>query len=127
MSLDISASEMQDIACPICGHEFTHQIKLEAFCRVEDSAHVSQLGVTGLDSPHPAVSFRSTTDKMSRNPSARRDGILIRIRCEECESESHLAIVQHKGQTLIGWKLSNPASSEASTAPLKAQKEGYHA
>jgi hypothetical protein len=41
----------------------------------------------------------------SGNPSARRDGVVIRFVCENCDETSELTIAQHKGQTLLGWRV----------------------
>lgn len=77
--------------------ENLHQISMEYFDRREDSEkglHVyAQLGKQLL-----------VDDKMTGNPSQRREGIKIRFSCECCNGEIHtLNIVQHKGMTLMFW------------------------
>ena len=39
-----------------------------------------------------------------KNPSRRRDAIVISFWCEGCENKPRLAIIQHKGQTFAEWQ-----------------------
>lgn len=46
-----------------------------------------------------------------RNPSSRRDGLVISFTCEQCSRDDpgdviELTIAQHKGSTEIGWRFS---------------------
>jgi hypothetical protein len=84
------------LSCPSCGGEYLHQTHLDSWFREEDSDTAMHV---------------STNQNQARidncntgNPSTRRDGILIRFRCEECPATPSLAIVQHKGCTFFEWR-----------------------
>jgi hypothetical protein len=38
------------------------------------------------------------------NPSSRRNGVVIRFWCEDCDVISELTLEQHKGNTLLRWR-----------------------
>jgi hypothetical protein len=83
------------IACVHCGSTFTHQQTVQVYEREEDAecgiyASVSAFA-GGVNSCFP----------MEANPSPRRSGIRVTLRCEECLGYSNLEILQHKGQTLM--------------------------
>lgn len=86
--------------CPICkrGLGALHQIGAEVFVRSEEGSE---------DGAH-ASAVRWDADgradrSMCGNPSERRDGIRIFFGCE-CGASAELAIVQHKGATLVIWE-----------------------
>ena len=37
------------------------------------------------------------------NPSARRNGLLIKFECEECQQSFYVGVSQHKGQTFFDY------------------------
>lgn len=84
------------IVCPTCNGSMLHQVEAKIWFRSEDAekatfAHV--LGDTVL-----------VDRKNYGNPSPRRSGLKIMLRCEWCHTDdmrpSHeLAIYQHKGET----------------------------
>jgi uncharacterized protein YozE (UPF0346 family) len=80
-------------ADPECRSVLLHQFGVEVFHREEDAK-------TGL---HVAIDeLAHTVDaNLEGNPSSRRDGMLVRFRCEECGGISTLSIVQHKGLTFM--------------------------
>lgn len=84
------------LACPGCGEQNLHQGEVLVFDRVAEDS--DQGTVTS------SVSGQSRDGEMWRNPSKRRDGILIHFSCEHCDADPILAIVQHKGATFIYWK-----------------------
>lgn len=91
MEIELIGSNLK---CPNCEGEYLHQEQVEAYWREEDSKHLT--------------SSRSTADRLekdigNRNPSPRRDGVLIRFRCETCSADPELAIYQHKGNTVVEW------------------------
>ena len=88
------------LLCPKCKDEYLHQNEIEVFNRdKEDSptgTHVTVL-------PAGEVNI-NTKGGMQKNPSARRQGVLIHFRCEQCGPGMQLAIYQHKGNTFLEWK-----------------------
>jgi hypothetical protein len=83
------------LSCPNCGSDYLHQIRCDAFWREENSEH----GVHSISSLLGSESH----SRQTLNPSARRDGILVRFECENCSADPELAIVQNKGHTNIYW------------------------
>lgn len=79
--------------CPNCGGENLHHDVVETFSRFEDAQtgiHVRIEGGTVLTDSH-----------LSRNPSIRRGGLLIKFWCENCPATPTLGIRQHKGSTYV--------------------------
>ena len=86
----------QSMNCPICGFECTHITSVEVFSRGEDAAeHV-----------HTTVDMQEMSTKVEnvkghgRNPSGRRDGLIISGECE-CRCKFEIEIAQHKGNTFF--------------------------
>ena len=86
----------QSMNCPICGFECTHITGVEVFSRGEDAAeHV-----------HTTVDMQEMSTKVEnvkghgRNPSGRRDGLIISGECE-CRCKFEIEIAQHKGNTFF--------------------------
>jgi len=82
--------------CPTCGHDCTHQTRVEVYHRQGDAS----------DAPGQRVIVDGVTvhvDRdMTNNPSYRRDGIRIYFQCElEDHPEFSVTIVQHKGRTFF--------------------------
>lgn len=85
-----------NLLCPVCSENTgLHQQSAEVFFR-EDGAD------TGVSLKISEKGFQPTP--MGENPSPRRDGIRINFCCE-CGARSSLAIVQHKGQTIVAWEI----------------------
>lgn len=89
------------LLCPECGGEWLHHGALEAFVRGQEDAPTglhAKVGDGDVLAEHAA--------SMRANPSSRRDGLLIEFSCENCGFAVPyvLAIVQHKGQTLVYWQ-----------------------
>jgi hypothetical protein len=84
---------VQEIKCACCGGDNTHQIAVEVFFRVEDAE-------TGV---HAVSMFDGTKcDSVQiNNPSPRRSGLRVILRCESCSGLSNLVVYQHKGFTLM--------------------------
>ena len=92
----IDASGEQLLACPECGFEYVHITKAEVFIRAEDEDIHTY--VTADIGDHKTEIKR--VKGMGRNPSGRRDGLILTGYCEEgCEFEIKMA--QHKGNTLV--------------------------
>ena len=81
------------LICPGCGNDYLHHGKVEVFERATEDAPSSIVVVSG-DGPHEG-----------QNPSSRRNGLLIYFDCETCDAAPVLAVLQHKGQTVIEWQL----------------------
>ena len=86
----------QSMNCPICGFGCTHITGVEVFSRGEDAAeHV-----------HTTVDMQEMSTKVEnvkghgRNPSGRRDGLIISGECE-CRCKFEIEIAQHKGNTFF--------------------------
>ena len=85
--------------CPYCQNLNIHQTKVEVFDREEDRE----------DETHTVVEYKRAETGLindnvkNKNPSDRRQGLLITFCCETCEDTPVLAIAQHKGLTYIDW------------------------
>ena len=78
------------ILCAVCGSEWTHHRAVDIHERACEDAPTASSRVYGDGAPRSA------------NPSSRRDGLVIRLYCEECDATTtELAISQHKGQTFL--------------------------
>lgn len=89
------------LLCPGCGHNYTHQGAVEVFSCKED-CQATQIVVNDLK---VAIDIKPARD---RNPSPRRHGVIIHLNCEECEAGGELLIYQHKGNTYIKVRESEP-------------------
>ena len=84
------------LICPKCGCDNLHQNEVSVFWRKqEDSAECASIGSSVLQTNYFV--------DPGRNPSPRRDGLLIKFYCEQCDADPELAIYQHKGTTYIKW------------------------
>ena len=86
----------QAMNCPVCGFECTHITGVEVFARGEDQPeHVH----TKVDMNTKKTTVE-TVKGHGRNPSGRRDGVILSGHCETgCEFE--IEIAQHKGNTFF--------------------------
>ena len=41
----------------------------------------------------------------SRNPSSRRDGVVIAFECEQCGPGLEWTLAQHKGESVVTWRI----------------------
>lgn len=85
----------QSITC-LCGSEELHQREVSVFWRDGED---SQTGKNIRSTLRATESFLT----QGENPSPRRDGLLVKFSCEQCDSEPELAIYQHKGRTCMKW------------------------
>lgn len=88
--------------CP-CGSENLHQRETTIFERYEDEPMTTVIEQKGRE----AEVYHAPSED-TRNPSARRHGLIIRFECEQCSIGKYskrleLAIWQHKGSTFVGW------------------------
>ena len=86
----------QSMNCPVCGFECTHINGVEVFSRGEDAEeHVH----TKVDMEEKSTKVENVKGH-GRNPSARRDGVILSGYCESgCKFE--IEIAQHKGNTFF--------------------------
>ena len=86
------------LKCPSCGESNLHQGAVNVWNRAQEDSNTGlaacidgQEGYVGKD------------ERMTGNPSFRRDGMTIDFSCEHCEGGRTLAIFQHKGTTYLKW------------------------
>lgn len=100
MQIDEPATLDEDVLlCPRCGQDYLHSGRIFVYERSEDAPETTLVLVDGGQ-----ISANVVPSKNCENPSARRNGIAIEFWCENCESNSQLAIAQHKGQTYVRWR-----------------------
>lgn len=92
-----------ELLCPGCGSINLHHGLVTIFSRYEDQENVAVTTVTTASRERASVTSVETTAGKD-NPSARRHGLNIRFRCEQCPGEFELGIAQHKGSTYLNWK-----------------------
>lgn len=95
--LDLHTSPQRRILrCPRCGSEYLHHYTVLVLNRIsEDGPGVlTRIHPDGKLTQHPLSSE-------SEEWSGRRDEVRIEFKCEECERETDLYIVQHKGSTYL--------------------------
>ena len=117
--LDVTMDNV--LLCPLCLQEYPdgrgmwlHQTGVEAFFRDEDA----ERGVHGYIADRKSfLAVSGDCGNTSRNPSSRRDGLIIYFSCEWCSGYGEpeqgdenkpivtleLHIAQHKGVTEMGW------------------------
>jgi hypothetical protein len=83
------------LQCPNCSSENLHQDSASVFFRDSEES------LTGKFFRIDRTKAEKTLG--DKNPSSRRDGLLIEFWCEECDADPILAIYQRKGYTYIHW------------------------
>ncbi len=97
-SIQITMTEDTNLNCPACGGNNLHHEDVHVYQRShEDSDAGLHVAVHGYQSVE-------VTASMVGNPSTRRDGIRIRLSCENCPAQLSLVLIQHKGVTSIAWE-----------------------
>lgn len=84
----------QILQCPKCQSTYTTVIGVEYFHRILPNGIRVAI----------AKMIVNVDDNMTNNPSPRRDAVIIRIECEECQQCYAIRYIQHKGQTFIEWE-----------------------
>jgi len=80
-----------------CGSEYMRHQLVDVFVRDVEDGPVNCVGVSGK-----TVEFYTGAVDC---PSARRDAVVVTVHCEQCELVWDLQVIQHKGQTLLTFKL----------------------
>mgnify|MGYP000379070245 CR=1 FL=1 len=91
-----------ELVCPACGENYLHQRSVAVWDRGEDSAITRETTVS------LAVSTMMAASEDCANPSTRRQGLSIMFECETCleENKDHeLCFAQHKGVTVVFWRV----------------------
>lgn len=88
-------SSYEELSCPQCEQGYLHQRRVEVFNRPSEDANSVAVTIDGCDIPRLGA--------QGRNPSGRRQGLLIYFECEHCDLQRALALAQHKGMTFVGW------------------------
>lgn len=91
-----------ELACPRCGHNYV-RVEMVTLYRRGDDAEITE--IVRADMYGKSLHVDAVASDMSGNPSARREGLSLQIRCEECKHPVTLNIAQHKGVTLLNWRL----------------------
>jgi hypothetical protein len=92
-----------NLLCPECGDCTLHRETVTVFDRIEDDTVTMLTEVErGEVEQHDVASTRT------RNPSGRRHGVTITFWCENCTNLYDLTLAQHKGGTVVTWKLGGP-------------------
>tara|TARA_Y100000361_G_C11074708_1_gene297594 strand:+ start:45 stop:464 length:420 start_codon:yes stop_codon:yes gene_type:complete len=96
ITFDYFGDGEQSMNCPICEFSCTHITGVEVFSRGEDAAEHTH---TTVDMVNNETSVKKV-EGHGRNPSGRRDGLIISGHCESgCKFE--IEIAQHKGNTFF--------------------------
>ena len=105
--LEVSIGDV--LLCPVCLKNYPdgegtwlHQEGVEVFFREEDS----DKGIHGyIADTGSFLAVDGDCGRDSRNPSTRRDGLIIYFSCEWCSPlyTFELRIAQHKGVTMMEW------------------------
>lgn len=90
-----SIDSMGVLNCPNCTSNNLHQVSASVFFRDAEDSDTGKF--FRIDSTKAEKTFGD------KNPSSRRDGLLIEFECEQCDADPILAVYQHKGFTFIGW------------------------
>ena len=83
------------VMCPSCGDMWTHHMGVEVITRYQED---DKKGTRVTVKDHH-VSFSNDAER--KNPSERRDGIVIRFSCEMGCDDFILTFAQHKGVSYI--------------------------
>jgi len=90
----------EPLSCPFCDSSYLHHQQVTHYDRLEDNPDTTVTIVrAGLHVAH--MMWPSET---VRNPSSRRDGLVVQFWCEGCDNEPELYLLQHKGQTFLEWR-----------------------
>lgn len=97
------------LLCPKCndGAGYLSHFHVDVYDRQEDDEVGLSVSVHLADGNVIVDKYSNSVSEVSRNPSARRGGIVVSLRCEKCENVSCLTIAQDKGQTVVEHKIAS--------------------
>lgn len=104
--------EDEELQCPNCKNSFLHHSFVQIFERVKEDGESNAIQIDGINSSGKFLI--SMSENNQRNPSARRDGIIIGFWCECCSAHIEMHIAQHKGCTEL-WMQHDPAGRLSET------------
>jgi hypothetical protein len=96
----LSDSGESSLRCPNCGSDYLHQGDVIVFRRGEDEPILRISRIEGQKAAESALIPSLSSD----NPSARRQGLIIKFECEGCDAAPELLIAQHKGVEFVSWR-----------------------
>jgi hypothetical protein len=85
--------------CKHCGSDYLHIEKVEVFCRKEDAEIGLHFVINNNDFDYNEC-FSITNNDLKGNPSERRGGLTIKMKCENCGDFTTFSLAQHKGNLL---------------------------
>jgi hypothetical protein len=88
------------LTCPHCGQSNLHHDAVTVFDRRGEDGPTAATTITG----HSVYREEGQAADLA-NPSSRRDGLAVSFWCEHCPAISELTIAQHKGITILGWRI----------------------
>lgn len=92
--MSLSFGELGQLQCAHCGETYTHHDEVIVYEREQEDAYSGlRVSVRGM--------YVNTDSDVRRNPSSRRDGVIIKLWCECCGRDSELHVSQHKGATYL--------------------------
>jgi hypothetical protein len=95
---------MQVLKCPGCGGLNLHHTEVTVFARQREDGNALRVDVLcGREFSDVGDGGTALTTFVNDAP-GRRDSLEIHFRCEGCEEEPVLCIVQHKGWTMLSWR-----------------------
>lgn len=95
----LELDSLEPYICPHCGGDYLHHSSVWTYFRFNED---SQAGICVSADSYSGETFL-VEDMDDVNPSRRRDGMVVKFWCENCDNKPEYAIVQHKGQTFMGW------------------------
>ena len=137
--VEFSDGYERELVCPHCGSNYLHHYGFTDYERNEDekTSSVVDCGaalfnedgtkytVFGRDDGSPGLggNLQVFSDLDSfRNPSSRRNGIVIKFWCELCPHISLLCIAQHKGCSQMYWRAIKMKPQKVATPKRKRIK-----
>jgi hypothetical protein len=89
------------LTCPQCGGDYLHHAAVTVFSRNKEDGPVT---ATVIDERNGVRREEGPTVTRAC-PSSRRDGLAIAFWCELCPALSELTVAQHKGITVLEWRI----------------------
>ena len=99
-STTTTARDRDVLTCPHCRGDYLHHGQVTVYDRSEDAPRLTKIEVRDR-----TANITNVDNKNSGNPSDRRDGVAVRFWCDHCDNVSELTIAQHKGASLMGWRV----------------------
>src|SRR5262245_43534829 len=96
----IEIDDMGRLSCPSCKENELHHYMVTIYGRTEDAPHTQVIEIADR-----GILERCMDSDECGNPSLRRDGVAVRFWCEHCDVISEMTIAQHKGLTLLDWRM----------------------